>query len=71
MMEICRRRVRGAYFASDGSGFVEPGESLEEAARREALEETGVRVGNVTYHRYAAPPTALTAARSRGHFRRT
>ncbi len=32
------------------AGFVEPGESLEEAVAREVLEETGVRVGRVTYH---------------------
>jgi len=31
------------------AGFVEPGESLEEAVRRECLEETGVRVGAVQY----------------------
>ncbi|UEM20289.1 NAD(+) diphosphatase [Skermanella mucosa] len=32
------------------AGFVEPGESLEEAVAREVLEETGIRVGEVTYH---------------------
>ncbi len=32
------------------AGFVEPGESLEEAVAREVLEETGVRVGRVRYH---------------------
>ena len=32
------------------AGFVEPGESLEEAVRREVLEETAVRVGEVRYH---------------------
>jgi NAD+ diphosphatase len=32
------------------AGFVEPGESLEEAVRREVQEETGVRVGEVRYH---------------------
>ncbi|MBI0535702.1 NAD(+) diphosphatase [Roseomonas sp. KE2513] len=32
------------------AGFVEPGESLEEAVRREVHEETGVRVGEVFYH---------------------
>lgn len=32
------------------AGFVEPGESLEEAVTREVYEETGVRVGTGTYH---------------------
>lgn len=31
------------------AGFVEPGESLETAVRREVLEETGVRVDDVVY----------------------
>lgn len=31
------------------AGFVEPGESMEQAVRREVAEETGVRVGEVTY----------------------
>ncbi len=32
------------------AGFVEPGESLEEAVAREVREESGVVVGQVTYH---------------------
>jgi NAD+ diphosphatase len=32
------------------AGFVEPGESLEEAVRREVQEETGVIVGELDYH---------------------
>lgn len=32
------------------AGFVEPGESLEEAVRREVAEEAGVMVGAVSYH---------------------
>lgn len=32
------------------AGFIEPGESLEEAVRRETYEETGIEVGEVIYH---------------------
>jgi NAD+ diphosphatase len=32
------------------AGFVEPGESLEDAVRREVLEEAGVRLATVRYH---------------------
>ena len=32
------------------AGFVEPGESLEDAVRREVYEETNVRVGGIRYH---------------------
>jgi len=32
------------------AGFVEPGESLEEAVAREVFEETGIAVDEVTYH---------------------
>lgn len=31
------------------AGFVEPAETIEEAVRREVLEETGIRVGRVSY----------------------
>jgi NAD+ diphosphatase len=31
------------------AGFVEPGESLEETARREVLEEVGIRIKNIRY----------------------
>ncbi len=37
-------------FFSTLAGFVEPGESLEDAVRREVFEETGIRVGAVHYH---------------------
>jgi NAD+ diphosphatase len=36
------------------AGFVEPGESLEDAVAREVLEETGVRTSSVSY--YASQP---------------
>jgi NAD+ diphosphatase len=31
------------------AGFMEPGETIEEAARREVLEESGIRVGAIAY----------------------
>jgi NAD+ diphosphatase len=37
-------------FYSTLAGFVEPGENLEDAVRREVFEEVGVRVGAVHYH---------------------
>ena len=36
-------------FFSCLAGFMEPGETMEGAVRREVLEETGVRVGRVGY----------------------
>ncbi|HEX4079696.1 MAG TPA: NAD(+) diphosphatase [Rhizomicrobium sp.] len=45
---------RGLQFPPDMfsalAGFIEPGETIEEAVRREIFEETGIRAGRVTYH---------------------
>jgi NAD+ diphosphatase len=41
--------ARASGWFSTLAGFVEPGESLEEAVAREVLEETGVVVADVTY----------------------
>lgn len=37
-------------FYSALAGFVEPGETIEQAAKREVFEETGVRIRNVRFH---------------------
>jgi NAD+ diphosphatase len=42
-----RRRVGSRY--SCLAGFMEPGETIEEAVRREVMEESGVHVGRVRY----------------------
>jgi len=42
------RFLPGVYSAL--AGFLEPGESIEEAVRREVQEEAGIRVGKVRYH---------------------
>ena len=42
-------RFRDMRLFTTLAGFVEPGESLEEAVAREVWEEAGVRVGNVRY----------------------
>ena len=42
------------------AGFVEPGESIEQAVRREVREETGVRVGEVRY--FGSQPWPLPAS---------
>lgn len=37
-------------FVSCLAGFIEPGETLEDAVRREVEEETEIRVGTVQYY---------------------
>ncbi len=48
------------------AGFVEPGESLEDAVRREVMEETGVVVSDVEYH--SSQPWPFPASLMLGFF---
>jgi len=50
------------------AGFCEPGETLEDAVRREVLEETGVRVGDVAY--FGNQPWPLPSSLMLGFFGR-
>lgn len=43
-------KIYGDKMYSALAGFVEPGEDVEHAVRREVLEETNIKVGEVTYH---------------------
>lgn len=43
-------RFPGRRLFSALAGFIEPGESAEEAVAREVFEETGIRTGRVSYH---------------------
>jgi NAD+ diphosphatase len=47
------KRFAGGHY-STLAGFIEPGETIEEAVRREVLEEVRIRVGRVTY--FASQP---------------
>ncbi len=43
-----RQFLPGMYSAL--AGFMEPGETIEDAVRRETLEESGIAIGRVAYH---------------------
>jgi NAD+ diphosphatase len=47
------KRFAGGHY-STLAGFVEPGETIEEAVRREVYEEVGIRTGAVSY--FASQP---------------
>ena len=42
------RNFRGTFYGLV-AGFLEPGETLEQCVRREVMEETGIRIRNITY----------------------
>ena len=46
---LARSRTFRKPFYSILAGYLEPGENLEECARREVLEETGITVGKLAY----------------------
>jgi NAD+ diphosphatase len=48
-MLLARNKLFRGPFYSCLAGFVEPGESLEEAVAREVLEEVGVEIGEISY----------------------
>ncbi len=57
MLAVTRDRCllgRGPHFGpgmfSALAGFIEPGETIEDAVRRETFEESGIRLGRVSYH---------------------
>ncbi len=63
-----RQKSWPAGWYSTLAGFVEPGESLEDAVAREVLEESGILVDDVTYH--SSQPWPFPASLMLGFFAR-
>nr|CAB3264485.1 peroxisomal NADH pyrophosphatase NUDT12 [Phallusia mammillata] len=47
---LCRQGRHPPRMYSCPAGFLEPGETIEDAARREVMEECGIHVGPLKYH---------------------
>lgn len=63
---LAQHKGRAHVMWSTLAGFVEPGESLEEAARRELFEETGLTAKTLTY--FGSQPWPLPASLMIGFF---
>jgi NAD+ diphosphatase len=64
-----RQKVWPPGMHSTLAGFVEPGESLEQAVAREVEEEVGIAVGEVTYH--SSQPWPFPSSLMLGFYART
>ncbi|MBV1930718.1 MAG: NAD(+) diphosphatase [Porticoccaceae bacterium] len=56
---IGRQPMFPANMYSALAGFIEPGENIEEAVRREVMEEAGITVSDVRYHSTQPWPSSL------------
>lgn len=63
---LTRYRGRGGKPSALVAGFCEIGESLEEAARREVMEETGLSIGELRY--YKSQPWGMSSSLLSGFY---
>lgn len=63
---LTRYRGRGGKPSALVAGFCEIGESLEESARREVMEETGLSIGQLRY--YKSQPWGMSSSLLSGFF---
>lgn len=62
---LVRNRVGAFHKYAQVAGYVEIGETFEDAVRREAMEETGLELGEISY--YKNQPWAMTDAQMIGY----
>ena len=65
-VQTCALPIFAGNFHSALAGFVEPGETIEEAVRREVFEEVGIRIGWVEY--FASQPWPFPSSQMIGCF---